>query len=75
MEIVIKKDVFLIFLMFLNRMLVLKNTPTAFLQRGNTSQANECPEHGNKPSGGEAPVLELRGIGSTFSLPLLPGPL
>ena len=33
---------------------------------------NECPEYDTKPS--EALVLELRGMRSTASLPLLPGP-
>ena len=37
---------------------------------------NECPGYNTKQSDGEAPViLELWGIWSTLSLPLLPGPL
>ena len=37
---------------------------------------NECTEYDTKQSDGEAPVmLELWGIRSTPSLPLLPGPL
>ena len=37
---------------------------------------NECPGYGTKQSDGEVPVmLELWGMQSTPSLPLLPGPL
>ena len=37
---------------------------------------NECPTYDTKQSEGEVPVmLELWGIRSTPSLPLLPGPL
>ena len=37
---------------------------------------NECPGYDTKQSDGEVPViLELWGIQSTLSLPLLPGPL
>ena len=36
---------------------------------------NKCPGYYTKPSDGKAPVLELWGMGSTPSLPLLPGPL
>ena len=36
---------------------------------------NECPGYDSKPSEGEAPVMEIWGIWSTSSLPLLPGPL
>ena len=35
----------------------------------------ECPGYDTKQSDGEAPVQELWGMGSTPSLPLLPGPL
>ena len=60
---------------FLNRLLPsrlgLKNTPTALLQMG-----NECPRYDTKQSDGEVPVmLELWGMRSTPSLPLLPGQL
>ena len=34
-----------------------------------------CPEYDIKQSDGEAPALELWGMWSTSSLPLLPGPL
>ena len=33
---------------------------------------NECPGYDTKPSHGDAPVLELWGMWSTTSLPLLP---
>ena len=47
-----------------------KNTSTAPLQR------SKCLGYDTKQSDGEAPVmLELRGMRSTPSLPLLPGPL
>ena len=37
---------------------------------------NDCPKFDTKQSDGEVPVmLELRGMQSTPSLPLLPGPL
>ena len=36
---------------------------------------NECPRYDIKPSASETPVLELWGMWSTPSLPLLPGPL
>ena len=36
---------------------------------------NECPGYNNKPSDSEAPALEIWGMRSTPSLPLLPGPL
>ena len=53
-----------------------QNTPTASLQRSKTSSINKCPRYDIKQSDGEAPVmLELWGINSTPSLPLLPGPL
>ena len=39
------------------------------------STSNECPRYDTKQSDGEVPVmLELWGMQSTFSLPLLPGP-
>ena len=48
---------------------------TASLQRGKTPP-NECPGYDTKQSDGEVPaVLELWGMQSTPSLPLLPGPL
>ena len=51
------------------------NTPTAPLQRGKTSP-NECPGYDTKQSDGEVrAVLELWGMRSTPSLPLLPDPL
>ena len=37
--------------------------------------SNECPDYGVKPSDSETPALEIWGIRSTPSLPLLPGPL
>ena len=36
---------------------------------------NECPGYDIKPSDGEAPALDIWGMWSTPSLPLLPGPL
>ena len=48
------------------------NAQTASLQRGKT--LNECPGYDTKQSEGEAPVmLEIWGMRSTSSLPLLPG--
>ena len=35
----------------------------------------ECPGYDIKQSDGEAPALEVWGMWSTLSLPLLPGPL
>ena len=35
--------------------------------------SNVCPGYDIKPSDDEVPVLELLGLWSTFSLPLLPG--
>ena len=35
----------------------------------------ECPGYDIKQSDGEAPALEIWGMCSTSSLPLLPGPL
>ena len=56
-------------------LLGLKNTLTAPLQRGKTPP-NECPRYDTKQSDGEVSVmLELWGIQSTPSLPLLPDPL
>ena len=37
-----------------------------------THLCNECPGYDTKPGEGEAPVLELWGVWSTPSLPLLP---
>ena len=52
------------------------NTLTAPLQRGKAPPPNECPRYDTKQSDGEVPaVLELWGMWSTPSLPLLPGPL
>ena len=43
---------------------------------GKDPPSNECPEYDIKQSDGEDPVmLELWGMPSTSSLPLLPGPL
>ena len=59
----------------LPNLLGLENTPTAPLQRSKTPP-NECPVNDPKQSDGEAPViLELWGMRSTTSLPLLPGSL
>ena len=50
--------------------------PVAPLQRGKTHPPNECPGFDTKQFDGEVPVmLELWGMWSTLSLPLLPGPL
>ena len=44
--------------------------------RGVRPPPNECLRYNTKQSDGEVPVmLELRGMQSTPSLPLLPGPL
>ena len=48
---------------------------TASLQKSKTPTTNECPAYDAKPSIGEAPVLELKGMWSILSFPLLPGPL
>ena len=41
-----------------------------------TTPPNECPAYDTKQSDGEVPVmLELWGMQSILSLPLLPGPL
>ena len=46
------------------------------LCRGVRPLFHECPEYDTKQSDGEVPVmLELWGMQSTPSLPLLPGPL
>ena len=51
------------------------NTPIASLQRGKTPP-NECPGYDTKKSDGEVQMmLELWGMRSTPSLPLLPDPL
>ena len=47
--------------------------PTAFLQRGKTPLLNKCPRYDTKQSDGEASILELWGMWSTPSLPLLQG--
>ena len=53
----------------------LKNTPTTPLQRGKLSP-NECPGYNTKQSDSDVPMmLELWGMQSASSLPLLPGPL
>ena len=62
---------------FLSR-LGLENSPTVSLQRVKTPPHthNECHRYGIKQSDGKALVrLELWGIWSTPSLPMLPGPL
>ena len=52
------------------------NTPIETLQWGKAPPANECPGNDTKKSDGEVPVmLELWGMRSIPSLPLLPGPL
>ena len=59
---------------FLSCQLGLLNTLNASMQRGKTSPTNECPAYDTKLSDGEVPViLELWGMRSTPSLPLLPG--
>ena len=51
------------------------NTPTASLQRGKTSPPVHVLDMTDiKPCDGKAPALEIRGMWSTPSLPLLPGP-
>ena len=52
----------------------LLNTLTASLQRGK-NPFNKCPGYDVKPSDGEAPALEVWGVWSSSSLPLLPVPL
>ena len=53
-----------------------QNTPTAYLQRGKAPPHNVCAGYDTKQSDDEVPVmLELWGMRSTSSLPLLPGPL
>ena len=48
----------------------------SFLKTAPLQKDNECPGYDTKQSDGEVPVmLELWGIQSTPSLPLLPGPL
>ena len=49
----------------------LLNTLTAFLPRDKTP--NECSGYDIKPSDGEALALEIWGMKSNPSLPLLPG--
>ena len=59
----------------LSSQLGLKNTLTASQQRGKTPP-NKCPWYDTKQSDDEVPVmLELWGMQSTLSLPLLPGSL
>ena len=54
---------------------ILTSRLTAPLERGKTPP-NECPGYDTKQSDGEVPaVMELWGMLSTHSLPLLPGPL
>ena len=54
----------------------LAKTKRASLLRGNTPPPNECLGYDTKQSDGEIPVmLELWGMRSTPSLPLLSGPL
>ena len=56
------------------RLLELKNTPTASLQRGEAP--HDFPEDDTKQSDIQVPVmLELWGMQSTSSLSSLPGPL
>ena len=45
------------------------------LQSGKIPAPNECPGYDIKTSYGKAPALEIWGMGSTPSMPLLPGPL
>ena len=45
------------------------------LQRSKILPPNKCPGYDIKQSDGEAPALEIWGMWSTLSLPLLPGPL
>ena len=52
-----------------------QNTLTASLQRGKPPTINECPRYDNKRPDGEASILDLWEMWSTYSLPLLPGPL
>ena len=51
------------------------STPTVPLQRGNTLPRNDFPGYSTKQSNGDAPALEIWGMWSIPSLPLLPGPL
>ena len=52
----------------------LQNTPTASLQRGRP--LNQCPRYDTKQANGKVQVmLQLWRMQSTYSLPLLPGPL
>ena len=50
------------------------NTPTAYLQKSKTP-SSKCPGYDTKQSDGEDPALEIWGMQSTLSLPLIPGPL
>ena len=50
------------------------NSSTASIQRGKT-RPHESLRYDIKQSDGETPALEISGMRSTPSLPLLPGPL
>ena len=52
-----------------------KYTPTASLQRGRTPPLTKCTGYDIKLSDGKASALEIWGMWSTPSLPLLLGPL
>ena len=54
--------------------LELSNTLTASLLKVKTPTSNECPGYDIKQSADEAPPFKIRGMWSTLSLPLLPGP-
>ena len=43
------------------------------MQRDKTPRQNKCPGYDIKSSDDEAPALEIWGMGSTYSLPLLSG--
>ena len=63
-------------LIWLPSRLGLQNILTAFLQSGKTPTPNECSGYDTKQSDGEVPVtMELQGMQSTPSFPLLPGSL
>ena len=52
-----------------------KNTETKTTLPNQLGLLNECPDYGTKHSDDEVPIiLELWGMGSTPSLPSLPGP-
>ena len=52
----------------------LQETPTASLQKGKTLPMSVL-DYDTRQSDGKVPVLEIWGMWSTSSLPLLPGPL